>query len=77
MNSSMYIDILIAKLEMLRDNLNNSISEIENINSKLSNVLSVNGNSCINADLYSIKSELISKRNFINDYAIPEARNIR
>ena len=61
MNSSMYIDILIAKLEMLRDNLNNSIGEIENINSKLNNVLSVNGNSCINADLYSIKSELISR----------------
>ena len=77
MNSSMYMNILISKLEMLRDNLNNSITEIDNVSNKLNNALSINGNAVISRDLSSIKRDLISKRDFLNNYVIPEARNSR
>ena len=77
MNSSIYLNIFISKLEMLRDNLNNSIDEINNINNKINSAVCVNGNSVVNANLSSMKNDLISKRDFINNYVLPEARNNR
>lgn len=77
MNSSVYVNIFISKLEMLRDNLNNSIDEINNINNKINSAVCVNGNPAVNANLSSLKNDLISKRDFVNNYVLPAARNSR